>query len=147
MPDWVPATVAVRETPESGATPNKGTAMRLTESVGAAVTVRVNVVVRVSEPAVPVTVTGYAQAGVDGSVVMARLVVQVGIHDIGTYVADVPIGRPDVENDADCDAPDERVAVMVLDTLWPWVTDLDPPLVREKLNTGAACVVPFTMDE
>jgi len=41
-----------------------------------------------------------------------------------------------VEKETDWLVPDERVAVAVFVTELPWVTDLFPPLEREKSKAG-----------
>ena len=40
-----------------------------------------------------------------------------------------------------------RVLVIVLVMDWPWVTDFDPPLEREKSKVGTPCVVPSILFE
>jgi hypothetical protein len=47
-----------------------------------------------------------------------------------------PAGRPEVEKETACEKPELRVALTVLVTDCPWVTDTLPPLVIEKLNAG-----------
>ena len=44
---------------------------------------------------------------------------------------------PVVVKETDCAVPETRVAMMVFETEDPWVTDMLPPLVREKLKAGA----------
>ena len=82
LPDWVPDTIAVRETLFKGAMPDAGLAVRFTDRVGRALTVRVNVVVWVTPP-VPVTVIIYDPVGVDADVAMVMVLVQVGVQDVG----------------------------------------------------------------
>ena len=47
-----------------------------------------------------------------------------------------PAGSPEAEKTTDCDAPESRVAVMVLEAVAPCTTDRLPPLAREKLKPG-----------
>lgn len=138
VPGTVPDSVAVSVTPESGAVPEFGIATRLTESAGMLDTVRVNEVVRVSAPAVAVMRTVYGPTGVEGWVARVRVLMQVGVHDIGENKALAPEGRPDAASAMDWLAPDTRDPVTVLVTVCPWVTDFDPPLEREKSNAAVA---------
>ena len=48
----------------------------------------------------------------------------------------VKAGEAEVVKETDWVVPEERVAVTELVTEDPWVTDLEPPLEREKSNTG-----------
>ena len=101
--DWFP--LLVREKSKGG---------------GGAVTVKVKLVVRVSPPAaVPVTVMVEGPAGVDAVVVSVRVVAQVGVHAVGENVALAPAGSPEVEKDTDCEVPESKVAVIVLETVAP----------------------------
>ena len=85
-----------------------------------AVTVKVKLVVRVSPPAaVPVTVMVEGPVGVDAVVVSVRVVAQVGVHAVGENVALAPAGSPEVEKDTDCEVPESKVAVIVLETVAP----------------------------
>ena len=65
---------------------------------------------------------------------IARLVEQVGEHAVAENDAVALVGNPAAEKDADCVVPETSVALMVLETAAPWVTDLLPPLVREKVK-------------
>src|SRR6266568_3672215 len=107
---------------------------------GEAVTVKVKLVGWLSSPAVPVTVMREEPGGVDAVVVSVRVVAQVGVHAVGEKVAVAPAGSPEVEKDTDCDAPESKVAVMVLETVAPWTTDWFPLLVREKSKGGGGAV-------
>src|SRR2546422_317056 len=97
-----------------------------------AVTVKVKLVGWLSSPAVPVTVMREEPGGVDAVVVSVRVVAQVGVHAVGEKVALAPAGSPEVEKDTDCDVPERKVAVMVLETVAPWTTDCHPLLASEK---------------
>src|SRR2546425_536908 len=68
-----------------------------------------------------------------------RVVAQVGTQVVGEKVAVAPAGSPEAEKDTDCDAPESKVAVMVLETVAPWVTDWSPLLASEK-SKGAVTV-------
>ena len=63
---------------------------------------------------------------------MVRVDLQFWLQDVGEKEAVAPEGRPDAEKDTDWVVPDVRMAVMMLVTEEPWVTDLAPPLEREK---------------
>ena len=76
----------------------------------------------------------------DAVVVSVRVVAQVGVHAVGEKVALAPAGSPEVEKDTDCDVPESKVAVMVLETVPPWTTDWFPLLVREKSKGGGGAV-------
>jgi len=106
------------------------------KSKGGGFTVNVNVVVRDREPLVPVTVIVDGPVGVDAEVVRVSVDEQVGLHDAGENEGVVPAGRPDAENETDCVVPETRVAVIVLDTAWPWTTALFPPFESEKSKVG-----------
>ena len=94
--------------------------MESEKSKGAgAFTVNVKVVVWVRVPAVPVTVIVEDPVGVDAEVVKVIVDEQVGLHDPGEKAAVAPVGRPEAEKDTGCEAPETRVAVIVLDTDCP----------------------------
>ena len=80
---------------------------------------RVKLVVRESEPAVPVTVIVDDAAGVEVAVVRVNVVEQVGLHDPGENEAVAPVGRPEAENVTACVVPETSVAVIVLVTDCP----------------------------
>jgi len=88
-----------------------------------AITDKLKLVGRVTPPPVPVTVMREELVGVDVIVVSVRVVVQVGEHTVGENVAVAPAGSPEAEKTTDCDAPESRVAVMVLETVAPCTTD------------------------
>src|SRR5438876_9265657 len=78
--------------------------------------------------------------GVDAMVVSVRVVAQVGVHAVGEKVALAPAGSPAAEKDTDCDAPESKVAVMVLETVAPWTTVWSPSLASEKSKGGGGAV-------
>ena len=84
-----------------------------------AVTVKVKLVGWLSSPAVPVTVMVEGPVGVDAVVVSVRVVAQVGVHAVGEKVGLAPAGSPEVEKDTDCEVPESKVAVIVLETVAP----------------------------
>ena len=86
---------------------------------GSAFTVKVNVVAWDREPATPVTVIVDDPAGVDAEVVRVNVDEHVGLHDPGEKAAVAPVGRPEAEKDTGCGVPENRVAVIVLDTDCP----------------------------
>ena len=53
---------------------------------------------------------------------------------MGVKTAVAPVGTPEAEKETACAVPETRVAPMELETEAPWVTDLLPPFVREKLK-------------
>jgi hypothetical protein len=108
---------------------------KLKEGVGA-FTVNVNIVVWDREPATPVTVIVDDPAGVDAEVVRVNVDEHAGLHDPGENAAVAPAGRPEAENDTDCEVPETNVAVIVLDADCPWMTLLFPPLESEKSKEG-----------
>ena len=61
---------------------------------------------------------------------IVRVVEQVGEHDPGKNDPVAPDGSPETTKFVDWVVPEEIVAVTVLVTDEPWVTDLFPPLVR-----------------
>ena len=72
--------------------------------------------------------------GVEATVERVRVVEQVGEHAVEEKAAVAPVGRPAAENETACVVPETSVALVVVETEAPWVTDLLPPLVREKLK-------------
>ena len=71
---------------------------------------------------------------VDGVVAMVRPVEHVGEHAVGENVGVAPAGSPEAAKETACVVPDISVSLMVVETAAPWVTDLLPPFVREKLK-------------
>ena len=86
---------------------------------GGAFTVNVKVVVWDRDPAMPVTVIVDDPVGVDAEVVRVNVDEHVGLQDPGENAAVAPVGRPEAGNDTDCEVPETRVAVIVLDTACP----------------------------
>src|SRR5438034_1350813 len=78
--------------------------------------------------------------GVEVVVDSVRVVVQVGVHAVAEKVAVAPAGSPEAEKSTDCDVPESRVAVMVLEAVAPCTTDWSPPLLSEKSKTGGGAV-------
>ena len=111
--------------------------MRKLLALGAGVIVRVNDVVRISEPEVPVTVMAYDPVGAVREEERVRMLVQAGVQEVGENDELTPAGRPDAEKDTDAEVPDVRDAVMVSETLCPCTTDTEVGLgEREKSNAG-----------
>jgi hypothetical protein len=106
------------------------------------VTVSVNVVECDREPEVAVTVIVDDPVGVEADVVMDNVVEHVGVQDVGENEVVVPAGKPEAENETDCDVPETSVAVIVLDTGWPWTTVRLPLFESEKSKDGG---VAFTV--
>jgi len=100
-----------------------------------ALTVNVNVVVRVNPPPVPVTVIAYEPVGVDNEVLMVHVLVNVGLPDPG--LKDVEKGRPDTERLTLWVVPETRVTVIVLEPELPCVAVIPPLLLKEKSKGGA----------
>ena len=107
-------------------------------AVTGAFTVKVNVEVLVTDPAVAVTVTVEFPVGVDERVFIVRVEVQIGEQAVGEKEDVTPDGSPETVKLVDCAVPEERVAVTLLVTEEPWVTDLLPPFVRVKLKAVGA---------
>src|SRR2546425_6361306 len=76
--------------------------------------------------------------GVVEDVLIVRAVEQVGEHPVDENDALAPVGSPEAEKDTDCVVPETSVALMVLETEAPWLTDLLPSFVREKLKEEEA---------
>jgi len=77
--------------------------------------------------------------GVEDWVEIVRAVEQLGVQDTEENDDVAPVGRPAVEKLREAGVPVVRLAVIVLIAVFPWVTDIFPLLVSEKLNaTGAA---------
>src|SRR5438034_380317 len=107
---------------------------------GGAVTVKVKIGRASSRETVPVTVMVEEPVGVDVVVARVRVVVQVGVHAVGEKVALAPAGSPAAEKTTDCDVPESKVAVMVLEAVAPCTTDWSPLLPREKSKAGGGAV-------
>ena len=69
-------------------------------TVGAA-TVKINVEVLITEPAVAVTVIVEFPVGVDERVLIVRVVEQFGEHAVGENEAVAPVGSPETEKFVD----------------------------------------------
>ena len=74
--------------------------------------------------------------GIEVKVEMVRVELQGGLQDAGENDAVAPVGSLDAEKVTGCVVPDIRVAVTVLVTEKPWVTDLSPSMEREKVIGG-----------
>jgi hypothetical protein len=72
--------------------------------------------------------------GVVEDVLIVRVVEQVGEHAVEENDALAPVGNPEAEKDTDCVVPETSAALMELETEAPWLTDLLPPFVSEKLK-------------
>src|SRR5437867_4357824 len=108
------------------------------KEVVAGFTVKLKLVVLVTPPPVPVTVMVEVPVGVDDVVEIVSPLEQVGVHAVGENTAVAPEGNPEAEKATDCAVPETSVALMVLETWSPWVTDLLPPFAREKLKEVVA---------
>src|SRR5438876_620907 len=103
-----------------------------------AVTVKLKLVVLVIPPPVPVTVMVEVPVGVDDAVEIVSGRAQGGERVLGENDAVASEGNPEAEKATDCAVPETSVALMVLETWSPWVTDLLPPFAREKLKEVVA---------
>jgi hypothetical protein len=112
----------------------EGDPPRLKSGGAAAVTVKVKVVVWLTEPAVPVTVMIELPGGVEGVVLIVNMVLQVGEQLVGINEAVTPAGRPEALNVTAWVVPDDRVEVTVFVTVEPCSTDLFPSLLKAKSN-------------
>jgi len=120
------------------------------EMIGAVVstgafTIKVKIEVFVTDPAVVITVIVEFPVGVEALAEIVSVVEQLGEQAVGENDAAAPVGRPETVNPVDWVVPEERVAVTVLVTELPWVTDLFPPLERVKLKVIGA--VTFTVTD
>src|SRR5206468_8120541 len=107
-----------------------------------AATVKLKLVVLVTTPPLPVTVRVEVPVGVVEDVLIVKVVEQVGEHAVEENNALAPVGNPEAEKDTDCVVPDTSAALMELETEAPWLTDLLPPFVSEKLKeVGAGSTV------
>lgn len=95
-------------------------------------TVKLKVVVLVTPPPVPVAVMVEFPAGVVAPALMVKVEEQAGLQLTPLNEAVAPVGSPDAEKLTDCVLPETRVALIVLVTGEPAVTDLLPPLLIEK---------------
>ena len=80
---------------------------------------RVKLVVRERDPAVPVTVIVDDPVGVEVEVVRVNVDEHVGLQDPGENEAVAPAGKPEAEKVTGCVVPETRVAVTVLVTDCP----------------------------
>ena len=88
------------------------------------------------------TVIAKVPVGVVATVVMVRVVEQVGLQEATEKLAEAPLGSPDAEKDTLCVAPAVSVAVMVLAPEAPWVTVMPPELVSNPLHKRGRDPVP-----
>src|SRR5439155_1469904 len=95
-------------------------------------------VVLVTPPPVPVTVMVEVPVGVDDVVEIVRPLEQVGVHTVGDRDRVAQGGNPEAEKDTACAVPETSAALRVLATEEPWLTDLLPPFVSEKLKEVVA---------
>ena len=103
-------------------------------------TFRVNDVVCVIEPLVPVTVIGKLPADMEVTVDIFNVVEHVGLHEDAVNELVTPDGRPETEKVTGAAVPELSVEVMVLEVEFPALTESDPLFEREKAN--AVTVVP-----
>src|SRR2546425_486751 len=76
--------------------------------------------------------------GVDDVVEIVSPLEHVGVHAVGENAAVAPEGSPEAEKATDCAVPETSAALMELETWSPWITDLLPPFVSEKLKEVGA---------
>ena len=102
------------------------------------VTVKLNVVLRVTPPPTADTVIVEVPAGVVPAVVLiVNVEEQVGLQLADENEAVAPVGNPAAENVTVCPLPDTNVAVIELPAGEPATTDLLPVLLTEKSNDWA----------
>src|SRR5439155_520583 len=109
------------------------------EKSNGAVTVRVKLVVWVTQIGRASCREGVGLVGVLVEVVRVRVVEHVGVAEGGVREGHVPVVRTYAHPISDRELPETRVAVMVFVTDEPRVTDLSPPFDSEKSN-GAVTV-------
>src|SRR5947207_3038197 len=101
-------------------------------------TVKVKLVVFVTPPPMPVIVMVEMPGGVEAAVEIVRVVEQGGEQTVEENDTVAPVGSPETEKDTDCAVLATSVALTVLETEAPGVTDWLPPLVRAKSKEGEA---------
>jgi len=79
--------------------------------------------------------------GVEELVVTASEPEQLGVQDVCENEALAPCGKPVTDNETDWVVPEISVAVYVMVVDEPWITDLLPPLEREKSKPAVVCDV------
>ena len=82
------------------------------------------------------TVTVEVPTVAEAEAAKVRVVVQVGLQEVGAKEAVTPLGNPEALKDTAAVAPEDKVEVMALVTDDPWTTDLFPPLVIVKSKAG-----------
>ena len=93
---------------------------------------RLNVVVLVNAPLVPVTVTFEVPAAMELLVLIVKVDVHVGLQLEDEKEAVVPAGKPEMSNETGCIAPVIKKALSVFVTEPPEVAALSPEFVKEK---------------
>jgi hypothetical protein len=100
----------------------------------AAVTVRVNAVVRVTPETLPLTVIVHVPRGVDADVSMMTSVVHVGAQDASEKVALAPGGSPNAVKCTIFVEPSVKITAIGFDTDDPRATERLPPFAKTKLK-------------
>ncbi len=103
---------------------------------GGVVTFKVNWLVLVKLPAVPVRVMVEVPVVAVDEAVIARLDEQVGLQEVGENEWVTPVGKPEATKVVEVMVPESKVAVILLLTDDPLATLLLPPLVRLKSKVG-----------
>ena len=80
----------------------------------------------------------YVPAGVVDSVEIVSVVEQVGLQLVGEKEAVAPVGRPEAVKETEAVVPETSVVIMEFVTELPCVTDLAPPLERERSKEARA---------
>ena len=129
-----------------------GFALMLKSETGAAVTVRVTVVVCVLPPLLPVMVTVCGPVAAVADTVKVRVEVPAPAMDVGLKPAVTPFGRPDADKAIDDLKPFKAVVVIVEEPLLPCITETKPgdaPMVKSGGRpvtvslTVVVCVMPL----
>ncbi len=71
---------------------------------------------------VPITVTVYWPAGVPRPVVIVKVGVQVGLHEVGKKFAVAPVGNPEADRLTCCVVPPVKLRLIAVWPEFPWVT-------------------------
>ena len=108
---------------------------------GGTVTVKVNPVLCAMLPSVPTIEMIYDPTGVATLVWIVKVLVQVGLHEVGEKTPVAPAGSPDTEKETVLLVPDNSVVVIIFDPLVPWTTEIVPEFEIEKSKPGTDCVV------
>lgn len=106
---------------------------------------RLNVVVCVKAPLVPITVIGNVPSDAPPVAVSVSVEPQLrfGVHEVGEKLAETPAGRPLADKLTEAGAPERSVMFTEFVTEPPCTTERLPPFAIEK-SKGVPTVMAFT---